>query len=81
MRTENKLLSARKKLGTGYKTLASAIVLQALEDYEVALRKKDEIALNELDEFFESQWCASLTNLDVDYLRERVRGIVANERA
>lgn len=61
---------------TGYNALIYAIIEQACIDYENAIRKNNKIELSRLEYFFHSQWFASLTNLDGDYLMKIVRNKV-----
>lgn len=51
-----------------YLRLAAAIVAQAAEDYQTALRSGDKDAQNELLDFFHSDWYHMLTNINPDYL-------------
>jgi hypothetical protein len=65
----------------GYERLANAIVEQAAFDYQQALQKFgrnpwDESAQKEkqeLEQFFDSDWFAILTNLDPVALLERMQ--------
>ena len=64
-----------------YQELANAIVLQAVKDYREALRRlkkhpDDKAAMKEameLEEFFHSSWYGVLTQVDPDYLIDRLR--------
>ena len=65
----------------GYEALANAIVEQAVKDYRDALRRlkkhpdsKAAMAdAMEIEEFFHSPWYGTLTQIDPDYLIERLR--------
>ena len=60
-----------------YERLANAIILQAVTDYRVALKKikahpKNRDAINEaleIESFFRSGWYSQLTSVDGEYLR------------
>jgi len=64
-----------------YEELANAIILQAVKDYRLALKrysrhpKKDAFTQNkeELERFFRSEWFGVLTNLDPELLIHRLR--------
>jgi hypothetical protein len=64
-----------------YQDLANAIVLQAARDYRTALKilkrnPRNESAAFEVDEderFFRSPWFGVLTEVDGEYLIERMR--------
>ncbi len=66
---------------TGYQALANAIVLQAAKDYKYAIRTlkkhpKSRAARTEalnLEKFFHSGWFGTLTDVDADYLINRLR--------
>ena len=66
---------------TGYQALANAIVEQAVKDYRVALkilqRHPDSKAVMqtamEVEQFFHSPWYATLTDINPDYLIDRMR--------
>lgn len=51
----------------GYRTLASAIVLQACKDYQ-----SGKISYGKFKHFLRSQWYKMLTNVDGEYLLERL---------
>ena len=63
-----------------YQNLASAIVLCAVRDYRQVLRRlkrkphnKDAAAERDsIEEFFHSEWFAILTEMDPDYLIDRL---------
>ena len=59
-----------------YERLANAIILQAVADYRVALKKikahpKDRKAIDE--RFFRSGWYSQLTSVDGEYLIKRLQ--------
>ena len=64
-----------------YERLASAIVLQAVSDYRVALKKikahpKNREAISEaleIEKFFRSGWYSILTDVDGEYLIRRLQ--------
>ena len=64
-----------------YERLANAIVLQAVSDYRVALKKikahpKNRQAIDEaleIERFFRSGWYQQLTSVDGDYLIRRLQ--------
>ena len=64
-----------------YDKLADAIVLQAVKDYRVLLRKwKKNInnreikrELSRIEKFFRSEWYLLLTNVDPEFLIEKLR--------
>ncbi len=66
---------------TGYQALANGIVEQAVKDYRAALKilrkhpdsKTAMAAAMEVERFFHSSWYAVLTDIDPDYLIERLR--------
>ena len=64
-----------------YERLANAIILQAVADYRVALKKikahpKNRDAINEaleIERFFRSGWYSQLTSVDGEYLIRRIQ--------
>ena len=64
-----------------YERLANAIVLQAVSDYRVALKKikahpKNREAISEaleIEKFFRSSWYSILTDVDGEYLIRRLQ--------
>lgn len=66
---------------TGWEALANAIVKQAAQDYREALKflrkhpdsKEAMKTAMEAEEFFHSDWYATLTDIDPDYLIDRLR--------
>lgn len=71
-----------------YEKLANAIVLQAVSDYRVALKKvkknpKNRDAIDEtlqIEKFFRSEWYQVLTSVDGEYLIDRLREEVSETR-
>jgi len=67
-----------------YERLANAIVLQAVADYRVALKKikahpKNREAISEaleIEKFFRSGWYSQLTSVDGEYLIKRLQDVV-----
>lgn len=61
---------------TNYENLANAIILQAVKDYQTALKCLDRNPSNrsaqfdkaEVERFFRSQWYSALTNVDGELL-------------
>ena len=66
---------------TGWEALANGIVEQAVKDYRAALKtlrkhpdsKAAMETAMEVERFFHSQWYDQLTQIDPDYLIERLR--------
>ena len=66
---------------TGYQALANGIIEQAVKDYRAALKtlrwhpdsKAAMATAMEVEHFFHSSWFAVLTDIDPDYLIERLR--------
>ena len=64
-----------------YERLANAIVLQAVSDYRVALKKikahpKNREAISEaleIEKFFRSGWYSQMTDVDGEYLIRRLQ--------
>ena len=64
-----------------YERLANAVVLQAVSDYRVALKKikahpKNREAISEaleIEKFFRSGWYSQLTDVDGEYLIRRLQ--------
>ena len=64
-----------------YERLANAIVIQAADDYRIALKKikaypKNKEAISEaleLERFFRSGWYSQLTSVDGEYLIRRLK--------
>lgn len=53
--------------------LSNAIVLQAVKDYRTALQKNDTHVIYECEHFFRSPWFFTLTNVDGEFLIEKLR--------
>lgn len=66
---------------TNYEKLANAIILQAVDDYRVALKSiranpKSHVALSdkkEIERFFRSEWFTVLTGIDGDLLMKKLQ--------
>ena len=64
---------------TAYRNLANAIILQAVADYRNALKGisynnyPPEAIIKEVEIFFRSRWYRELTNIDAEYLIERLQ--------
>ncbi len=66
---------------TGYQALANAIIEQAVKDYLAALKilrrhpdsKAAMASAMEVEKFFHSRWYTTLTDIDPDYLIDRLR--------
>lgn len=64
-----------------YERLANAIILQAVSDYRLALKKirlhprsgDAQAEIDEVERFFRSQWYTQLTSVDGEYLIRRLR--------
>jgi hypothetical protein len=64
-----------------YENLANAIIKQAARDYMRSLRrlkkhpynKKELSEVKQLEEFFHSRWYSVLTNVDPDYLIQKLK--------
>ena len=57
----------------GYEELANAIVLQAVNDYRLARKKKESAKQVALVQFFRSKWFAVLTNIDGRLLEQKLK--------
>lgn len=71
-----------------YEELGNAIVIQACHDYKKAYKQslrrsgivgKADEELAELEEFFRSDWYKQLTEVDGEYLMERIRNDVLKQ--
>ncbi len=68
-----------------YENLANAIIQRAAKDYMQALKQlkrfpRDKIAIaqkKDLEQFFHSGWFQILTDVDSDYLIQRMQAVVA----
>lgn len=66
---------------SGYQALANAIIEQAVKDYRDAIRRlkrypDSKAAMEttmEVERFLHSDWYAALTDIDSDYLIDRLR--------
>ena len=61
----------------GYERLRNAIILQACEDYERALKIKKRAyrkkAIQEIEEFFRSEWFYELTDIDPEKIMLEIK--------
>ena len=57
----------------GYEELANAIVLQAVNDYRLARKKKESAKQVALVQFFRSKWFAVLSNIDGRLLAQKLK--------
>lgn len=74
-------MASKKLTENPYEALANAIILQAVNDYRIALKKvkknpgnKD--AINEalsVERFFRSPWYETLTSVDGEFLIRKIR--------
>ena len=70
-----------------YENLANAIILSAVEDYKVALRKLlidpydpiTEREVKELEEFFFGSWYEILTDVNPQYLTKKIKEMILEE--
>ena len=65
----NKIIS----VDIAYENLANAIIERAVQDYRDALANKAEGQAKLLEKFFRSPWYHILTNVDGEYIINRVR--------
>lgn len=56
----------------GYADLGSAIVAKAIEDYSSALKHLNIKEISELKEFFNSEYCLLLTDMNIPVLKYQV---------
>ena len=72
-----------------YERLANAVVLQAVSDYRVALKKikahpKNGEAISEaleIEKFFRSGWYSQLTDVDGEYLIRRLQDEISQSES
>lgn len=57
----------------GYRSLAEAVILLAVDDYERALLRGNQKAASELEEFFMSDWFCVLSDIDPAQIMSWVR--------
>lgn len=57
----------------GYIQLGSAIVLQAVEDYERALADDDKRMIADCEKFFKGEWCKLISPVDGEYIMMKVK--------
>lgn len=56
-----------------YHALANAIVMQAVKDYQTALKYDDTDVKNECERFFRSEWFSFLTDVDGEIIIREVQ--------
>lgn len=74
-------MASKKSVGNPYENLANAIIVQAVNDYRVALKKvkknpNNRDAIQEalsLERFFKSPWYETLTTVDGEFLIRKIR--------
>ena len=80
---------ASKKLSENpYEALANAIIIQAVNDYRIALKKVkknpcNRDAINEalsLERFFRSPWYETLTSVDGEFLIRKIRAEIGGSK-
>ena len=59
-------------LGAGYDALANAIIIQACKDYRRAIESFNIYEMKQIRHFFHSQWFKMLSEVDGDYIIERI---------
>ena len=74
----NDAVRARKggRYSAGYSALADAIVLQAVQDWQLAMRKRGNAAkmrVTECERFFVGQWFTDLTNANGEDFLNRLK--------
>ena len=65
-----------------YQDLANAIIVQAAKDYQAAFKKRTALPASKywrekaagLERFFRTDWYAMLTDIDPEYLMDRLKG-------
>lgn len=57
----------------GYEELASAIVCEAIKDYDKAICTGNKKKEYEVERFFKSQWFTELCSLDADFIMKEVK--------
>lgn len=57
----------------GYYDVANAIVERAAKDYVTALRRGDHNKVVDLENFFKSNWCGLLTDINTKVLMENLK--------
>lgn len=84
--TPNQTINTSSGYGNSYQNLANAIIQSAASDYRTVLKiikKRPDMRkickLDELEAFFHSGWFSILTNLDGDYILNRIKKEVAEE--
>ena len=70
----NKLLSSVKTVDDGYRALASAIIIQAADDYRKAKLNKNKLRMESVEHFFKSDLYGLLSGgLDGGYIMRLLR--------
>ena len=59
----------------GYEALANAVIVQAVQDYKLALKKNSDIDIKRLERFLRSEWFQVLTDLDGTYLIRKIKEV------
>lgn len=78
----NTTVKNQNPLVTAYQNLANAIILQAVNEYKVAIKKlkrhpknKDaKLVKREVEGFFRSEWFKQLTDIDGIWLISKLKG-------
>ena len=68
-------------LDAGYDALANAIIIQACKDYRRAIESFNIYEMRQIRHFFHSQWFKMLSEVDGDYIIERIEREEIYERA
>lgn len=63
-----------------YHALANAIVMQAVKDYQKALKYNDTAVKNECERFFRSDWFTFLTDVDGEIIIQQVQREITRKR-
>lgn len=63
-----------------FEILAQNIVLQAMDDYYTASRRRDEREIERLERFFRSEWYELLFEVDGELVIKKLRKDTANNR-
>ena len=71
----------KELLDAGYDALANAIIIQACKDYRRAIESFDIYEMRQIRHFFHSQWFKMLSEVDGDYIIERIEREEIYERA
>ena len=60
----------------GYEALANAVIVQAVQDYKLALKKNSDIDIKRLERLLRSEWFQVLTDLDGTYLIRKIKEVL-----